>query len=248
MKILQTAPVARVLAVTLSCMCGVGLAAPLELKTKISGDLGAANSPLLCVKGVNYTPLPHFDASTYTDSVTENGMTVTKELPWPTSTAEINAKLPNIATEIGVTTFSVGGTIAGIFGLNKTSKSIAIDFIKYRSEPLQIVDEATVKTLTYARIGVGMRLLVDLTKIDADFSGSLMSLAAGVKAGKTAGTISAELMGIDSSDVTQAMPFTSDLSEASVQRVIEAMAVVKSRLSDEKTKLRPQILARITCK
>jgi hypothetical protein len=201
-------------------------------------------SPLFCEKGVEYKPLPHFDAPTYSDGVPENG--VQKQYAWPKTTAEINAKLPNIATEIGVTNFSASGTIAGIFGLSKNTKSIVIDFIKYRSEPIQ--SSAASAPSAYARVGVGMRLHLELSDVKADFAGSLMSLAAGVKGGNIRGTISAELMGIDSPDITQSMPFTSDLSDASIQRVIEAMAIVKSRLSDDKANLRPQLLARITCK
>lgn len=252
MKTFKTTPITRTLVFALALsLSNIGFAAPelpLSLKTNIPPSLASKDSILMCDKGVVYTPVSPFDAATYTDSVTESGVTTEKQMSWPSSTAEINGKLPNISTEIGVTTMSAGGVIAGLFGVDKTTQSIVIDFIKYRSEPLTYVNGVAVTTLTFARVGVGMRLYIDLSKAQVNFAGSLMALAASVKAGTSIGTISAEVMGIDSPDVTQAMPFTSDLSEASIQRVIEAMAIVKSRLSDEKTKLRPQLLARMSCK
>jgi hypothetical protein len=75
-----------------------------------------------------------------------------------------------------------------------------------------------------------------------------IGLAASAKAKTAYGNITAETIGVNNSDVTLSMPFTVDFSEGSIQKVIEALAVIKSRLHDEtNTTLVPHFLARFEC-
>jgi hypothetical protein len=92
-----------------------------------------------------------------------------------------------------------------------------------------------------------MRLQIDIDTNDATLGGNLLAIAASAKAGKTTGNISTDVIGIDAPDVTVSMPFTSDLSDGSIQKIIEALAIVKSRLNDQNTTLAPQFIARIQC-
>ncbi|CAG9268271.1 hypothetical protein PUN4_550229 [Paraburkholderia unamae] len=93
-----------------------------------------------------------------------------------------------------------------------------------------------------------MRVIVNLAKDDGSIAGGLFGLAASAKANRIQGSISAELIGVDAPEFTQAMPFTVDLSESNIQKVIEALAVVKTKLYDKGTILRPNLIARIECR
>ena len=87
-----------------------------------------------------------------------------------------------------------------------------------------------------------------MTTIDASLSsGGLIPIAISAKAGLTRGEITADVIGMDSSDITLAMPFTSDLSEGSIQSVIEALAIIKAKLHEESTTVDPHFIARIEC-
>jgi hypothetical protein len=219
---------------------GIGTLSP---STVLLGGLGKQDSVLFCPKGIENIALPHFPAPSYAEAKIVAGRLQIEETAWPTTTADVHSKLPNTSTEIGTATTSIGGSIAAIFGIAKADKSIAIDYIKYRIEPLKENNEV----VAYSRVGVGMRITVEIRDTTLNFSGTLQSLAAALSVKRVAGTISAELIGISSPDVGMAMPFTADLSEAAVQRIIEAMAVVKSKMFDDKTVIQPQILSRIVC-
>lgn len=89
---------------------------------------------------------------------------------------------------------------------------------------------------------------MNIATTDANLgSGSLLAIALSAKAGRTRGEITADVIGMDSNDITLAMPFTSDVSEGSIQSIIEALAVIKAKLHDQNTTLEPQFIARIDC-
>lgn len=52
---------------------------------------------------------------------------------------------------------------------------------------------------------------------------------------------------MDAKETTQAMPFTVDLSDGNIQKVVEALAIVKTKLYDDTTKVFPNLIARIEC-
>lgn len=237
----------RLLAGSLLCAaCGsasADIAGGLGVRFELPAGLGNKGSVLLCENGIKNTSVPHFPVPTYADVKDVSGTLTTVNTPWPTATAEVHARLPNTSTEIGTITKAFGGSLAAILGFQKTDKIITIDYIKYRIEPMT----SSGVDMGYSRVGVGMRITVDVREGKFEFSGTLQSLAGAVTAKSLKGTISAELIGISSPDVGMAMPFTADLSEAAVNRIIEAMAVVKSKMFDEKTVIQPQLLSRIEC-
>lgn len=246
------------ISITIACLSTSSLAFSEDLAKKldqknystiIKSDLISAakgnESPLTCKSGLDYIPLPAFSIPNYTStSISEDGSLKTVARNWPDVAKEVNKLLPNIATQVAVKKIDGTGDAGGIFSTKLHHEKITIDFMKYRSEPIKSEEG---NTLLYSRIGAGMRLLIDIKTSEVNIGGSLLAVAASAKAGNTTGTISTEIIGIDANDVTVAMPFTSDLSDGSIQKIIETMAVVKSKLNDENTKLSPQFIARIQC-
>lgn len=206
--------------------------------------LGLAGSPFKCTGDLRYVPLPTFDAKNYTKTSKIDGKLVDVEMEWPSTQAEINRLLPNISTQIGFLSGHQSGSVGGIFGASSHREHIAIDFMKYRSE--DIVDTSQ-QTVAYARVGAGMRLIIDVVTTEASIGGSLIALAVSAKAGRTYGSISVDVVGINAKDITLSMPFTTDLSEGSIQKIIEALAIVKSKISDDSSTLTPQYIARVDC-
>lgn len=216
-------------------------------KSVVLPDGSGSHAILSCAsKGVEYTPLPALPAAGYTevqiDPATNNP--IAKARDWPKNAADVNKLLTNISTNITQSNWNTSGGIAGIFSGSHDRKQYVIDFMKWRAEPL--TDTANTP-LGWVRLGVGLRLIINITKDDGSASASLFALAANAKSGRVEGSISVELIGMDSKETTQAMPFTVDLSEGNVLKVVEALAIVKTKLYDDASKVSPNLIARIEC-
>jgi hypothetical protein len=193
---------------------------------------------------IEYTPIPALPAGGYTRIKIENNKANSVLEAWPSTPTEVNKLLTNISTNITQSSKDASGGIGGIFSASHSQKQYVIDFMKWRAEPLITTDDAA---MGWVRVGAGLRLIVNITKDDGSASGSLFALAVSAKAGKVEGSISTELIGMDAKEATQAMPFTVDLSEGNIQKVVEALAVVKTKLYDDTTTVFPNLVARIQC-
>lgn len=196
-------------------------------------------------KKIDYTPIPPLPAGGYTTvRLNADGKQRVVYQDWPATPKDVNKLLTNISTNITLSEENGSGGLASIFSASRAHRQYVIDFMKFRIEPLTSAED---KASGWVRVGAGLRLIVNLTKNEGSASGSLLALAASVKAGKTEGFISAELIGIDSPEASLAMPFTVDLSEGNVQKVMEALAIVKAKLYEGNTTLAPNLIARVEC-
>lgn len=215
--------------------------------TSVVPNIGGVTEIIACpIQRLRYSPIPALPAGGYTDVVindsTHTAVAVLKN--WPATAVLTNKLLTNISTNVSMSDESASGSVATFFSANHSKKKYVIDFMKWRGEPLT---DTNGKHIGWARVGAGLRLIVDIKKDDGSASGNLFALAASVKAGKVDGSISTELIGVDAPEFTQAMPFTIDLSEGNIQKVVEALAVVKTKLYDKNTLLKPNLIARIEC-
>lgn len=231
-----------------ACSTIAANSAPLSTVITLPGDgaeQGKALTELMSCDGdLRYIPVPAFQANDYTTvQLVSNTPTVTR-VAFPSDTAEINKLLPNLSMDVSSEEIAGGGQVFG-FNTGLTHRKIVMDFMKSRTEP--IVD-ASNKFYGYGRVGAGLRLKIDLWTSESSFDGSLIGLAASAKAKTAYGRITAETVGLNNSDVTLSMPFNADFSEGSIQKIIESLAVIKSRLHDtQNTTLVPHFLARVTC-
>ncbi|VUZ22659.1 Uncharacterised protein [uncultured Comamonas sp.] len=200
-------------------------------------------------KSIDYIPIPPIPAGGYTETKVENNKIIITPQNWnigEESAKKNNALLNNIATNIAYSDHGGGAKLAS-FSADHNRKQYVIDFMKFRIEPMTNSENLNTP-IGWARVGVGLRIIVDITKSSGEISGSLLALAASAKANKTQGSISVELIGIDSPEVTASMPFTVELSEGNIQKVIETLAIVKTKLYDNTTTIHPNFISRLACR
>lgn len=206
---------------------------------------GNSSSPLTCDGITVYRPLPAFPASNYQEISTNNGKITATHKAWPSTNAEVNKLLPNISSEISVEKLDQSLGIGPFVNAEGAQRRITIDFMKFRSEP---VYDNSGNVMLYSRIGAGLRLTLNIATTDVSLgSGSLLAIALSARDGQTKGEISANIIGMNNKDITLSMPFTSDVSEGSILKIIEALAVIKAKLHDTATQLDPQFIAKIDC-
>lgn len=213
-------------------------------KATIAGD--GTTRIFSCPTGhLVYVPLPPIATWGYTEvAVGANNAVSTKSTAWPAGAAAVHKLLTNISTNITQTSDEFSGVVTGIGTGSRRNRNYVIDFMKWRAEPLT---DSNGQALGWARVGVGLRLVVVVTSGDVDLSGSLLSLAAGAKSGRVSGSISVELIGLDDSQIAQAVPFNVDLSESNIQKIAEALAIVKAKMYDASTTVSPSAIARMQC-
>lgn len=92
-------------------------------------------------------------------------------------------------------------------------------------------------------IGIGLRLTasVVVTEAGAKLS-SLGALSAEAKAGKLSGSLVVQTLGVSGRTVSTALPLPSDISEATVQQAILALASIKAALYDNTTHVEPRVV------
>lgn len=115
------------------------------------------------------------------------------------------------------------------------------DFIKGDVE--QVCDEQG-SPIGTANIGIGVRVKARITSKEAGFSiASLGDLAAAAKASKIDGQMVIQTIGIDSQSVSDLMPFASDVSQNSVQTVMQSLAAIKSKMWESGTTITPYLVS-----
>lgn len=212
----------------------------IQSRTAVAADL------LNCKSGnLTYIPLPALLVGGYTHfpKNADGTLGAPQTLEWPLGAEPRNKLLTNISANVGGDDANFS-TTAPIFSFSSQRRKYTIDFMKWRGEIIYDRDD---HEIGWGRVGVGMRVIIDVTRSDGAASGSLLALALSAKAGKAHGTITTELIGIDAPEVTSAMPFTVDLSDGNIQKIIEALAIVKSKLYDQKTTVEPHLIARLVC-
>lgn len=92
-------------------------------------------------------------------------------------------------------------------------------------------------------IGIGLRLTASVVVSEAGAKlSSLGALAAEAKAGKLSGSLVVQTLGVSGRTVSTALPLPSDLSEATVQQAILALASIKAALYDSTTQVEPRVV------
>lgn len=120
--------------------------------------------------------------------------------------------------------------------------TVIMDYMKYRVE--DVYDESGNTSIGNARIGVGLRIKAVVQTIEAGLNlGSLVAIGAQARLGTLRGGIAVDVIGIDSPDVVNLVPLTSEIDQTSIQSALQALASIKSKISEGDTTLTPHVLA-----
>jgi hypothetical protein len=185
-------------------------------------------------------PLPS-PQITYPDSTT--GAMVTKA--WTQlSNAEIQNILTDTHAQITVGKFDadanltyLAGKVTGQVGTYR----VIMDYCEYVSE---LVKDENGKTIGQGRVGVGLRLTADVTTKSANVNlGSLLALGVAASTDQLSGTMSVDSIGIRIAGDGGPILSNTTIDETSIQKTLESIAVIQSKIADTSTKLDPQLLA-----
>jgi hypothetical protein len=120
--------------------------------------------------------------------------------------------------------------------------TVIMDYMKYRVE--DVYEDDTNDFIGNARIGVGLRIKAVVQTTEANLNlGSLVAIGAQARLGTLRGGIAVDVIGIDSPDVVNLIPLTSEIDQTSIQSALQALASIKTKISDENIRLTPHVLA-----
>lgn len=119
--------------------------------------------------------------------------------------------------------------------------TVIMDYVKYRTE--QIYSSGGT-FLGNAKVGIGLRIKAKVKTIKENLNlGSLMALGLEAQRNNLRGEISIDVIGIDSENVTNLIPLTSQIDQSSIQNALQALASIKSKIYEEESILTPHIVA-----
>ncbi|WP_306547151.1 hypothetical protein [Desulfobulbus sp.] len=166
-----------------------------------------------------------------------------KNLPNQTSTTTIK----KVSGEGKITYLSAtANAAAGTY-------EVVMDFAKYRSEPVYDSGSGTVSggtsvpndtLLGYGKIGVGVRIKANVETLQSgvDLNG-LFALGLAAKQSLLRGTISVDVIGIDSKGVNALLPVGVQLDESSIQASLQSLASIQTKIYDGDVTLTPHLIA-----
>lgn len=161
----------------------------------------------------------------------------------------INTYLPNHNASVVVIKKDESGslkfltaTLSGDAG----SYRVLMDYMKYRIEPIysDANEAGKQEYLGTGKVGVGLRISADVVtyKTGVDL-GSLLALGVAASQGYLKGSLSVDVIGIDSKDVTNLIPLNAVIDESSIQQALQALASIKTKLHDKDVILTPHVIA-----
>lgn len=132
--------------------------------------------------------------------------------------------------------------LTGSISNKKGNYTVIMDYMKYRVEP--VYGKTFGKYLGNAKIGVGLRIKANIDTMDSDLNlGSLLAIGIQASKGDLKGSISIEVIGIDSSDVTNLIPLTAEIDQTSIQSALQALASIKTKIYDNNSIITPHLVA-----
>jgi len=94
------------------------------------------------------------------------------------------------------------------------------------------------------KVGIGLRITANIETLEPGVNaGSLFELGMAAQMGKLKGTISIDVIGIESHQITDLVPSPSEISPTSIQNTLQAIATIKAKIYDTDTYIYPQVLA-----
>ncbi|MCB4797351.1 hypothetical protein [Neotamlana laminarinivorans] len=164
--------------------------------------------------------------------------------------------LPNETVEIQISEITKQGGLslkgAAAISAKNTSYQVTMDYVKFVT--INVVDTLNyaknniqlenLSIYSYARVGVGLRIVASIeTKKSGINLGDLFAIGFAASRNEVSGSLSVNVLGIESREITTLLPMPSEISSASIQSAMQAMATIKSKIYDDDIEIRPQIIS-----
>jgi len=165
--------------------------------------------------------------------------------PWVNLDNEhIRKSLPNQSAGIIMQKLELGGKISYLsanISRDEGSYWVILDYMKYQ---VTSIWDSLNHLIGYGRVGVGLRMTatVRTEKSNLDL-GSIIAIGVAAQQGYLKGSLQVDVVGMDSPEITNLFPTPSTIDETSIGKALEAIAAIKSKLSDAGTTLTPQLVA-----
>jgi hypothetical protein len=154
--------------------------------------------------------------------------------------SEANANLPlerSFVSVLKVDGSANAGFVSSKYSAEAGRYRTTLDYAKFR-------DDAMGEKDIPVRVGVGIRIVADITTVKSDIDlGSIFAIAFAAKAGYLKGQIEVLKIGLDSPSLSLVLPPPTEINDTSLQNALQAVASIRAKLYDSDTKLTPHILA-----
>jgi hypothetical protein len=152
--------------------------------------------------------------------------------------------MPNEAVSAQITTYNSSGQItygpASITG-EKGSYTVIMDYVKFTTAKVPNGEEGC---LGFAKVGIGLRIRANIETRKAGLNlGGLFNIGLQAEKNKLSGTLTMDIIGMESKEVTSLIPLPSEISLASISNVLQSMSAIKAQIYNSETRLYPQIIA-----
>ncbi len=147
---------------------------------------------------------------------------------------------------------------AGIVGISSKGQSyvLIVDYIKYITSS-KLIDtkyiptnaqelgvEKSFKGAVPIYTGIGLRIRAEFKALKSGLNiAGLPAIAVAASSNGVSGRLTVQTLGITGPEVTGLMPLISDISVASIQSAVQAVAAIKAKIYEESTVVYPKIVA-----
>jgi hypothetical protein len=191
-----------------------------------------------------FVPVDAEPSPTVTYFDPSSGQQVTRA--WATmSNDEVRRILSLIHTDISVAKRTSSGELDYLVAKATAEKGnyrVVMDYSQF--VPEAVTDKGTGSEIARGRVGIGMRMTADFHTLAADVDlGSVFKLGVAASNSQLRGTMSVDIIGIESADIGNLVVTSSQIDETSIQKTLEAMAAIKAKIPEPATRLTPYLLA-----
>lgn len=137
----------------------------------------------------------------------------------------------------------VSESLETIFGSIGNKREFKSDFTSQDSLQSQNRNRQDVKIPVY--VGVGLRIQANILVLKDTLNinlGSLYNLGIAASQNEINGTLIIQTLGISGQQISSAIPIPDKINESTIQNAITSLATIKSKLYDDETSIKPQVV------
>ena len=137
----------------------------------------------------------------------------------------------------------VSESLETIFGSIGNKREFKSDFTEQDSLQSQNRNRQDVKIPVY--VGVGLRIQANILVLKDTLNinlGSLYNLGIAASQNEINGTLIIQTLGISGQQISSAIPIPDKINESTIQNAITSLATIKSKLYDDETSIKPQVV------